>query len=68
MEMTDKDLQAVLKEAAAVLDVAEQDLMPFAEEDPFNPGNRLEGAVSRQGDHRYGAIFLRRVRTSSAAS
>ncbi len=59
--MTDKQAEATLREAAAALGVDEEDLNYFADVDPFNDGNELEGALCRVEDHRYGALYLRRV-------
>ena len=33
----------------------------FIEEDPFNPGNTLEGDLSFERDDRYGALYIRKV-------
>lgn len=57
----DVQVQATLREAAEALGVDEEDLNYFADVDPFNDGNELEGALCRVEDHRYGALYLRRV-------
>lgn len=36
-------------------------LLPFDVLDPFNVGCRLTGYISRQSDHRYGAIYITHV-------
>lgn len=59
--MEEKDIQLILREAKDALGVAEDELIPFEEEDPFHPGNVVQGAVSRREDQRYGAMFLRLV-------
>ena len=48
-------------DAAALLDCPEEVLNPFAVSDTFNGGWMLEGFISRQSDHRYGAMVLFRV-------
>jgi hypothetical protein len=46
--------------AAKILDVNESTLKHFDVEDTFN-GNRIEGFLAHQSDHRYGAMVIFRV-------
>lgn len=50
-----------LEQAAEHFGVKPDLVNHFYESDPFNEGNRIEGYLCRQGDHRYGALLICRV-------
>jgi len=48
----------MIARAAEILEVKENELVPFDTVDHFNGDNRLEGFLCRRSDHRYGALVI----------